>query len=76
MALVSDDLALLDDGARALLDDVVAVGRSVDDAARRGDGPRCEDLLDVDPPTRLLAPGHELVGDPALGTAYLQARLG
>ncbi|HEX4868994.1 MAG TPA: glycoside hydrolase family 36 protein [Acidimicrobiales bacterium] len=76
MALVSDDLALLDGDARTLLDDVLAVGRAVDAAARRGDGPRCEDLLEVDPPTRLLAPGYELVGDPAHGTAYLQARLG
>ena len=33
MALVSDDLALLDDDGGALLDDVVAIGREVDAAA-------------------------------------------
>lgn len=75
MALVSDDLALLDDSSRALLDEVVAVGRSVDTAAMVDGPPRCEDLLDVDPPTRLLTVHHELVGDPERGTAHLQSRL-
>jgi alpha-galactosidase len=77
MALVSDDLALLDRNARALLDDVVALGRQADAAASRRDGhpPRCPDLLDVDPPTRLLAAGQELVGQPDRGTAYLQGLL-
>jgi alpha-galactosidase len=77
MALVSDDLALLDRRARALLDDVVALGRDADAAARRAGGhpPRCTDLLDADPPTRLLAVGQELVGQPDHGTAYLQGLL-
>ena len=77
MALVSDDLALLDRGARALLDDVVALGREADAAAARAGGqpPRCLDLLDADPPARLQAAGQELVGQPDAGTAYLQGLL-
>lgn len=38
MALVSDDLALLDADARALFDEVVALGRAADDLARRAEG--------------------------------------
>ncbi len=73
MALVSDDLALLDEGARRLLDEVVELGRASDGATR---SPRCADLLDADPPARLVGPAGELVGDPASGTAHLQGRLG
>lgn len=73
MALVSDDLALLDGDARRLLDEVVALGREVDAATHP---PRCPDLLDADPPRRLVAAGVELVGDPDRGTAHLQGRLG
>jgi hypothetical protein len=32
-------------------------------------------VLDADPPTRLLAAGQELVGQPDHGTAYLQGLL-
>ncbi len=55
MALVSDDLALLDADARRLLDEVLALGRAADEAARTGPPPRCDDLLDAATPTRLAA---------------------
>jgi alpha-galactosidase len=71
MAIVSDDLALLDDRARRLLDDVLAVGREVDDLARRGRPPRCPDLLDHPTPTQLDAGPIHLAGDPAAGTATI-----
>ena len=47
MALVSDDLALLDDGARRLFDEVLALGRAADDEAGRAGGhpPRWPDLF-------------------------------
>jgi alpha-galactosidase len=73
MALVSDDLSLLDRDARRLLDEVVALGREADAAPHP---PRCADLLDADPPRRLVAAGVELVGDPGSGSAHLQGRLG
>ena len=72
MALVSDDLALLGPGARALLDEVVALGREADAGAHP---PRCGDLLDADPPTRLATAAMELVGDPAAGVAHVQGLL-
>jgi alpha-galactosidase len=50
MAIVSDDLALLGAGERALLDEVVATGRAVDDAARTGPAPRLTTAVPVDPP--------------------------
>ena len=53
MALVSDDLALLDASSHALLDDVIQIGREVDDAARQGPAPRCDDLIDTPVPTHL-----------------------
>jgi alpha-galactosidase len=72
MALVSDDLALLGTDAHQLLDEVIALGRLSDGAAHP---PRCPDLLDADPPTRLVAADLELIGDPAAGTAVVQGRL-
>jgi len=72
MALVSDDLALLGDDARALLDEVIELGREADAGAHP---PRCPDLLDVDPPTRLATDTVELVGDPSAGIAHVQGRL-
>ena len=68
MALVSDDLALLDDRSRALLDEVVAVGRASDDDARRGRPASCPDLLAPGPPGHLIsAAGPILDADPATG---------
>lgn len=75
MALVSDDLALLGDDAKALLDEVVALGREVDEAALYSRTPRCVDLMDADPPTRLRSVQVELVGDPAAGSAQIQGLL-
>ncbi|MFL6204334.1 MAG: glycoside hydrolase family 36 protein [Acidimicrobiales bacterium] len=72
MALVSDDLALLGAEAHRLLDEVVALGRRADGAPV---SPRCPDLLDADPPARLVAADVELVGDPLVGTAVVQGRL-
>jgi alpha-galactosidase len=72
MALVSDDLGLLGGEARALLDEVVALGREADAADRP---PRCPDLLEHDPPTRLVTDAVALVGDPVAGRAHLQGLL-
>jgi alpha-galactosidase len=72
MALVSDDLSLLGPDARALLDEVVALGREADAGSHP---PRCADLLDHDPPTRLVTATMELVGDPEAGRAHVQGLL-
>ncbi len=71
MALVSDDLALLDARSRALLDDVIQIGREVDDQTRQGPAPRCEDLLDAPIPTHLRAAGYDLVAEPASAESTL-----
>ncbi len=71
MALLSDDLALLGAEERALLVEVLTLGRESDAAARAGDPPSCPDLLDGPIPTTLQAAGHTLVGDPEKGTARL-----
>ena len=65
LALVSDDLALLDDDARRVLDEVVELGRRVDADAQRGVTPVCGDLLDRAGPSVLRAAGHVLRADPA-----------
>lgn len=77
MALVSDDLSLLGGDARALLDEVVSLGRAADAEATAAGGnpPRCMDLLDADPPTRLATSTVELVGDPVSGSAHVQGLL-
>jgi alpha-galactosidase len=71
LALVSDDLGRLGPPARALLAEVVDIGRHVDDAARAGRTPRCVDLLDAWTPTTLAGPGVRLVADPARGTSQM-----
>jgi alpha-galactosidase len=71
MAIVSDDLALLDRGARAILDEVLDVGRAVDAGARTGPAPACPDLLDQWTPTTLEGGTVGLVGHPDAGTAQL-----
>jgi len=73
MALVSDDLSLLGGEARELLDEVVAIGRVVDEAARRGEVPRCPDLLDHRVPRRLEAAGYQLTVDPDAAVSSLVA---
>jgi alpha-galactosidase len=69
MALLSDDLARLDPSARTLLDEVVAIGRAVDDDARAGTTPRCEDLFDSWSPGTLAARETRLVADAIGGTS-------
>lgn len=72
MALVSDDLALLDADARALLDETLAIGRASDDAARTGGPvPHSDDLLDARIATHFRSRDHDLVVDPATGASTL-----
>jgi alpha-galactosidase len=73
MALVSDDLALLGDRERALLDDVIDVGRASDAAARAGRGPFCPDLLVNDPPTELVCGDRTVAVDPRTGARRTSA---
>ena len=76
MALVSDDLALLGPDARALLDEVVALGRSADDDARSGRGARCVDLLERSTPGRLVSAAGALDADPMDGSSELTVAAG
>jgi hypothetical protein len=62
---VSDDLALLDDDARALLASVVETGRESDDHALAGRPARPVGLMDGDVPTQFIASGRQLLLDPA-----------
>jgi alpha-galactosidase len=71
MALVSDDLSLLDDASRRLLDEVVVLGRAADAGALDGDGPRCDDLLAPTAPSRLTSRAGHLEADPFAGTSRL-----
>jgi alpha-galactosidase len=71
MALVSDDLALLGSDARALLDEVLALGRSADADARSGGGARCPDLLEHAAPRRLVSVAGALDADPLTGASVL-----
>ncbi|HEX6417757.1 MAG TPA: glycoside hydrolase family 36 protein [Acidimicrobiales bacterium] len=71
MALVSDDLAVLDGAARALLDEAVALGRASDDAARAGRPVVAPDLLDAAHPRVLVGGGHRLHVDAATGASTL-----
>ncbi len=73
MVTVSDHLAEVPGAGRALLEEVVAVGRRVDAAARAGGPPRCEDLLVADPPTTLVGPEGRFVGDPGTGAGRWEA---
>ena len=57
LLVLSDDLSLLDGEARAIFDEADAIGRASDAAARACRAPRCPDLLDHDPPTRLAGAG-------------------
>ncbi len=65
LAIVSDDLARLGPDARALLDEVVAIGRASDAAALAGETPRGRDLLASDGPRTLSGATWELTADPA-----------
>jgi alpha-galactosidase len=76
MALVSDDLALLGPDARALLDEVVVLGRAADADAVGGGGARCLDLLEHQSPGRLQSAAGDVVADPLAGTSTLVAPAG
>ncbi len=65
LALVSDDLALLDHDDHARLDDVITIGKAADAAAQHGLPPRCEDQLQPGGPRVLSAAGRRLTADPA-----------
>lgn len=71
VCIVSDDLALLDTEARALLDEVVAIGQKVDRESATGPPPRCDDLMENAVPTRLTSASVGLVADPTKPTAVL-----
>ncbi|MEJ7584377.1 MAG: glycoside hydrolase family 36 protein [Acidimicrobiales bacterium] len=72
MVLVSDDLALLDARAHALLDEVTEVGRRSDAAATSGSPARCPDLLEASLPGHLTAGGVALAADPTIPTSTLR----
>lgn len=67
MALVSDDLALLDASARRTFEEVVAIGRASDAEAAAGRPARCPDLLERAVPGQLEAAGRRLEVDPETG---------
>ena len=71
MALVSDDLSALGPDARALFDEVVALGRRADADARDGGGARCPDLMEHRAPALLSSAAGDLDCDPLTGTSQL-----
>jgi alpha-galactosidase len=62
MALLSDDLALLDHAARRLLDEVLELGRESDAAAVAGTPARCLELMESAMPVTLQARATLLTG--------------
>jgi alpha-galactosidase len=73
LAVVSDDLALLGEDDRRLLDEITVLGRAVDREALTGPPPRCDDLMAEATPGQLSAAGARLVATP--GTDDVSARL-
>ncbi len=73
MALVSDDLALLDDPARRLLDEVLEIGRATDAAASSPDRPPAvaDDLMDHPIPGSFAAGGYRLTVDAMTASSTL-----
>jgi alpha-galactosidase len=69
LVLVSDDLEILDRGARARLDEVIALGRASDEAATAAEPARCPDLLVHAVPTTISAAGRTLTVDTGTGTS-------
>ena len=61
MVLVSDDLSLLDNSARELLDEAIALSRHSDNAARTGVVAAAPGLLEGAEPTVLRSAAGELV---------------
>jgi alpha-galactosidase len=76
MALVSDDLALLGPDARALLDEVVAIGRRSDAEAIAGLPAHSPDLLHAAQPTTYRCRTHRLAVDPRTGASTFVAVAG
>lgn len=60
MVLVSDDLSLLGESARSLLNEAIQLSRSADEAAINGEVASAPDLLDGAEPTRLVSAAGEL----------------
>lgn len=73
MALVSDDLSLLDDHSRRRLDEAVALGRSADAAAVDGEVAVAPDLLDRHRCEVLAGPVGKLHVDPHTQVSTLTA---
>jgi alpha-galactosidase len=71
MALVSDDLALVDVQGRALLDEAIALGRAADDAARSGDVPTSPHLLAGARPSTIASVDQRLRVDAEKGSSIL-----
>jgi alpha-galactosidase len=74
LAMVSDDLDLLDRDARKRLEEIVAIGWASDKEARRGRPPMSPDLLGRAVPTTLTTPAYDLVTDPDAATSELRPR--
>jgi alpha-galactosidase len=72
MALVSDDLALLGDRERSLLEDTLSTGRASDAEAKAGRTATCPDLLNPSGPSRLVGGGREVTCDLATGESTTQ----
>jgi len=73
MAIVSDDLSLLDDASRSLLDDTLTLGRASDAGAIAGFPAAAGDLMEHNPPTVLHGARTTLSTDPDTGSSRLSA---
>jgi alpha-galactosidase len=72
MALVSDDLALVDVEGRVLLDEAIALGRAADAAAIEGRVPKSLELLHTDHPTVISNPEWILAVSPETAFSILR----
>jgi alpha-galactosidase len=72
MALVSDDLALVDADGRALLDEAVTLGRAADAAAIADGVPHSPALLAGSHPAGIASGGWSLEVDPEHGSSVLR----
>ncbi len=69
MAVISDDLTLLDCRSAGPLGEVLRLGRAVDAMALEGEAPRCDDLMVSPLPHRPVGAGAHLEGEPERGFA-------
>jgi alpha-galactosidase len=72
MALVSDDLALVEVEGRVLLDEAIALGRAADAAAVEGRVPKSLELLHTDHPTVISNPEWILAVSPETAFSILR----